>query len=71
MESNYHWELNPHAPRLLLNVIPNYQILSTNMHNQIKEFLMVVKCYRILLVSDALLNSKTARMLYGTTSTKL
>ena len=29
---------SPHRPKLLLNVIPNYLILSTNMHNQVKEF---------------------------------
>ncbi len=31
---------NPHAPRLLLNVIPNHLALSTNMHNQVKETIL-------------------------------
>ena len=40
LEPCYHWDLNPHAPRLLLTIIPNYSILSTNLHNLINEFVM-------------------------------
>ena len=38
----FNLEPYPHAPRLLLHIIPNPSILGTNVHNQVKEFIVIL-----------------------------